>query len=153
MAARMETKKIFRTARARDKKNKPQAARGFIFFKRADLFIAAVIIIVASAMYLLNGNVENGDELRAAVYVDGAPYGSYRLSGEANELTVNANGGFNVISISEGGVAVTQSDCPSKDCVRAGLISSRGQTICCLPHRLIVRIEAGGEGGVDAVSK
>lgn len=51
------------------------------------------------------------------------------------------------------GLRVAFSDCPTQDCVRTGTISRGGQSIVCLPARIIVRLE-GGPGDpaeVDAV--
>ena len=43
-------------------------------------------------------------------------------------------------------VRVTESDCPDRREVAEGEISRRGQSLICLPHRLIVRIaQEGGE--------
>lgn len=54
----------------------------------------------------------------------------------------------------EAGVRVTRSDCPTQDCVRTGLITRGGQSIVCLPARIIVQLTGGtpeDPGGVDAV--
>ena len=53
----------------------------------------------------------------------------------------------------EAGVRVAWADCPTQDCVRTGLITRSGQSIVCLPARIIVRLEGGtaDDGGVDAV--
>ncbi|MDR2931659.1 MAG: NusG domain II-containing protein [Oscillospiraceae bacterium] len=47
---------------------------------------------------------------------------------------------------------MTDADCPSLDCVHAPAISSPGQVIACLPHRVLVRLTGGEEGEVDAVA-
>ena len=51
------------------------------------------------------------------------------------------------------GLRVALSDCPTQDCVHTGTITRSGQSIVCLPARIIVRLEGGkAEGGaVDAV--
>ena len=51
------------------------------------------------------------------------------------------------------GLRVAFSDCPTQDCVRTGTISRGGQSIVCLPARIIVRLEGGPEdpAEVDAV--
>lgn len=56
-------------------------------------------------------------------------------------------------SAGEAGVRVTQSDCPTQDCVRTGLITRGGQSIVCLPAEIAVQLEgaAAEDGGVDAV--
>lgn len=53
----------------------------------------------------------------------------------------------------EGGVRVAWADCPTRDCVRTGLITRSGQSIVCLPAGIIVHLEGGGAGPdtVDAV--
>lgn len=53
----------------------------------------------------------------------------------------------------EGGVRVSWADCPTQDCVRTGRITRGGQSIVCLPARIIVRLEGGAADpdGVDAV--
>ena len=51
------------------------------------------------------------------------------------------------------GLYVTASDCPTQDCVRTGIITRSGQSIVCLPARIIVQL-TGAEpepGAVDAV--
>ena len=51
------------------------------------------------------------------------------------------------------GLCVAVSDCPTQDCVHTGIITRSGQSIVCLPARLIIRLEGGAaeDGGVDAV--
>lgn len=54
----------------------------------------------------------------------------------------------------EAGVRVAWADCPTQDCVHTGLITRGGQSIVCLPARIIIRLtgaDAGDSGGVDAV--
>ena len=51
------------------------------------------------------------------------------------------------------GLRVAASDCPTQDCVHTGTITRSGQSIVCLPARIIVRLEGGEPDveGVDAV--
>lgn len=53
----------------------------------------------------------------------------------------------------ESGLRVAASDCPTQDCVHTGIIARSGQSIVCLPARIIIRLEGGTaeNGGVDAV--
>jgi hypothetical protein len=53
----------------------------------------------------------------------------------------------------ESGLRVARSDCPTQDCVHTGTISRSGQSIVCLPARIIIRLEGGTpeDGGVDAI--
>lgn len=53
----------------------------------------------------------------------------------------------------ESGLRASASDCPTQDCVHTGIIARSGQSIVCLPARIIIRLEGGRaeDGGVDAV--
>lgn len=48
------------------------------------------------------------------------------------------------------GVCVAWSDCPTQDCVRTGTITRGGQSIVCLPARIIIRLE-GSQTDPDAL--
>ena len=52
------------------------------------------------------------------------------------------------ITVQEGSVSVSRSDCPSAQCVHSGAISSAGQCIVCLPNRFSVYFEGGDVDGV-----
>ena len=91
--------------------------------------------------------------MRAVIYLDGEVYATAPLLDDAGEIIIDAGRGVNVVTIYRDGAAVTDADCPSRDCVRAGKASRPGQSICCLPHRLLVRIETAGQGDVDAAAR
>lgn len=65
------------------------------------------------------------------------------VRGDASTLDHVKSGG-------ESGLRVALSDCPTQDCVRTGTISRSGQSIVCLPARIIIRLE-GGTPDPDAV--
>lgn len=48
---------------------------------------------------------------------------------------------------------MTVSDCPTQDCVHMGEITRGGQSIVCLPARIVVQLEGGAaaDDGVDLV--
>ena len=50
-----------------------------------------------------------------------------------------------------GAVSVTQSDCPGQDCVHSGAVSRAGQSIVCLPARIVVEL-VGAADGYDLVT-
>lgn len=72
----------------------------------------------------------------------------------AKEQTVRivSDGGVNVIVTTGSGVLVSEADCPDQICVRQGEISHSKESIICLPHRLIIRLEDKGHDGLDAMT-
>ena len=50
---------------------------------------------------------------------------------------------YNLISVADGTVIMEAADCKDQICVRHKPISSKGESIICLPHRLVVEIDSG----------
>ncbi len=61
------------------------------------------------------------------------------------------NLGTNKVRIEHDGVYMENANCPDKLCVHQGRISKTGQSIICLPNKIIVEI-VGKKPDVDAVS-
>lgn len=89
--------------------------------------------------------------MEVVVTIDGAEFERFPLSPQER---VYQNNGYTlrVVATAEG-VRVAASDCPTHDCVRTGVISRAGQSIVCLPARVVVSL-AGASGGAafDAVA-
>ena len=63
------------------------------------------------------------------------------------EFTLEAeDGGYNTVTVRDGRIAVTESDCPDQYCIRQGFCSS-GRQIVCLPHKLVISFV--GEQEID----
>jgi hypothetical protein len=60
--------------------------------------------------------------------------------------------GDTVVRIHDGSVRVLDSPCPEKICVATGAVSRPGQTIACLPNRVLVVIRGQAREEVDAFS-
>ena len=59
---------------------------------------------------------------------------------------------YNLLMISDGTAFVSDADCPDKLCVKQRAISRNGESIICLPHKLVIRIVAKEESRLDAVT-
>ena len=74
---------------------------------------------------------------------------------QAGETRRTVEGGSYTLEIclTDTEVWVEHSDCPTQDCVHTGRISRSGQSIVCLPARVVVELEGGStaDDGLDAV--
>lgn len=55
------------------------------------------------------------------------------------------DGDINVIEIQNQRIRIKAASCPDQRCVQQGWISQPGETIICLPHKLVLTIPGGPE--------
>ena len=105
--------------------------------KKWDFLIIIIALVLAGIFLVITVNGKRGDTVE--VVVDGIVTASFTIDSDT-EYRVETEQGWNIIKIKGGKVSVTESDCPNQICVRHKEISKSGESIICLPHRLIVRI-------------
>ena len=123
------------------------------------LFIGLAAVALPFASGLINRT--ESFALEAVVTANGAvaaelPVGQGDLADNFNQLfEIITDMGYNIIEVRDGGVYMTEADCPDKYCVSQGRISEIGQVIVCLPNKVIVEIrsKAGACGKFDAMTK
>lgn len=103
----------------------------------AGILAAALLIFLGIRLFKGQGDAP----LYARIVVDGEEIARLPLS-ENREYTVQLeNGEYNLVIVSDGKVSVTSASCPDGVCVRTGRIDSVGDSIICLPHRLVITVE------------
>ena len=145
------------------------------FIRKADiiLFIALVILglAVSAALTLSHGDAEAGSKV--IIESGGELYAQYPLfedrtlvvpapkqiaadapAADADAAASEQYDYYNVVVIRDGTVSVTEASCKNQVCVKHGAISRPGESIVCLPNRLVVRIQNGSAegGGYDSVT-
>ena len=116
--------------------------------------VRAVVALAAVCALVLWGGGSGDGALTAVISVDGTETERIPLTGlMETDRVVESNGYTLHVHLTETEVWVESSDCPTQDCVRTGRISRGGQSIVCLPARVIVTLEGGvkTDSGVDAV--
>lgn len=117
--------------------------------KKNDLILIGVILAAAVLIFVYSLLTRTGGAY-AVVTVDGEEIGRYRLD-EPFETEIVTDLGRNILVIADGKARVTEADCPDGLCVSQKDICYEGETIVCLPHRLIVTIEGGLTGEIDGI--
>lgn len=107
---------------------------------KADFLLTAVILFLAGALFIRHFTA-GPDGGWAVVSRDGIVEERLSLAEDARLLLQDASGNENMLVIEEGSVRLEDANCPDRLCVRQGAISRRGESIICLPHRLVITIE------------
>lgn len=115
-----------------------------IRLKKGDILIFCFIIIVAVTIWFPKS--KNGS--KAILEVDGKRVETFDLS--VDMVYEFASKYTNIITIKNGNAYISESNCPDCTCVRTGKISKSGEVICCLPNKLILRIERNDK--MDVIS-
>ena len=118
--------------------------------KKADIILAAALIVIGLALsFILSSDKSSGDEL--VIEADGEKFGSYSLL-ENKEIVIKNNSHINKVTINDGTVSMSFSDCKGQDCVNHNPISDSGESIICLPNKIVLEI-TGDEDKYDVVAK
>lgn len=119
------------------------------------LTVAALAIVLAAAL-VRQADASTGN-LTCTITQNGRILKSVDLSliPDGRQETYTVGGDYTeVIQLERSRVRVKSSTCVSQDCVHTGWISKAGQSIVCLPNRLVVTLSGGSSsagGDVDVV--
>lgn len=120
--------------------------------KRDIILVLSMVIIAAAAFLIINFAVKK-DGSYAVIKVDGNVIKTLDLNSGETTIEVNGyQGGVNKVVINDGKVSMTEADCPDELCVKTDKISRVGETIVCLPHRVVVEIKGSqDDDSIDSV--
>lgn len=110
---------------------------------RNDIILVAVILVIAAAGLLFFGlNKEAG--AYASVNINGEQTAVYPLSvnTEVTITTGENDENINVLTIKDGKAYVSEANCPDGICAETRAAQYVGETIVCLPHKVVIEIVA-----------
>ena len=122
-------------------------------WKKADAAAAAAVIFIG--LGILAGFAFYGrgkTSVTAVVYQDGEVIREVDLTEDQN---FEIGGSYhNTVTVKDGKICVTHTDCPGGDCAHSGWKSRAGESIVCLPNRMEIRLQGKGKDadGVDFVT-
>lgn len=115
-----------------------------------DVILVLCILVFAIMAFVLFFTLGDEGDF-AVVTVDGNEVGRYSLY-ENITVEIPTAQGSNTLLIENGIAYVSEADCPDKICKAHRGISKSGETIVCLPHKLVVSVESDKSEGPDTVS-
>jgi hypothetical protein len=109
--------------------------------------VIACIIVISSIGVFAYMNIVKGSHHIAEIKQDGKVIRTIDLDkiDTAEEIKITYKDGYNIIRIEKGRIRIVDADCPDKLCVKTGWITESGQSVICLPHKLIIKIQGGSK--------
>lgn len=115
-----------------------------------DACLLAGLLLLALLIWVSFNLINKKESEFVIVLRDGEVIAGYPLL-EDQAMTISDESGYNLLMISDGEASISDADCPDRLCVRQKAISRKGESIICLPHKLVILIESREEGDVDAI--
>lgn len=119
---------------------------------RLDVLLAVIVLALSAGgiWWVQRGRgEESGGPMRAKVYRGDALLLSVGLE---QDRSIDLLDGRIRAQVRGGRIAITESDCPRRVCVHIGSVGHSGETIICVPNKILIEIEAeGGAEALDAV--
>ncbi len=124
-------------------------------FKKGDIIVAAAVLVLCAALflalYVFNSNTGNYVEIEQNGVV------IHKMPLDINAVYNVESGGevTNTVEVKNGSVSVTYANCPDQICVNHRPVNLSGESIICLPNRVVVSVvEADGrESEIDGVAQ
>lgn len=125
--------------------------------KIISIIIISVLIFSFIGIYIYKNGMESDSKI-AVIKHNGKIIKKINLSTidkPETFLIKSTNGNSNTIKVEKGNISILEATCPDQICVKAGSISKPGDTLVCLPNKLIIVIDGKAshkEDGIDAVT-
>ncbi len=122
--------------------------------KKNTYILLLAVCLIAICIFAANKVLAKTGDC-AEVSIDGEVVYELPLSENTELLITGSDGGSNKLIISDGVCYITEADCPDKLCIKQGKISHNGESIICLPHKLVITIHNASDtsSNVDAITK
>ena len=120
--------------------------------KKINVYLLLSALLLLTALYFIWNASFSQEGSMVEISIDNEILGQYPLNQdlelalcadkrvcEADET--NAGDVTNFLSVKDGRADMTQADCPDRLCVNMPSISHKGETIVCLPNKVVVTIK------------
>lgn len=111
--------------------------------KADKILIILVIVLSFLSMGYIRLQALSNDDKYVSIQVNGEEIKRFIFDSKlvGTTIPVDTEYGHNIIEIGDESVRVIEADCPDQIDVKQGYISRIGETIVCLPNKLIVEIK------------
>lgn len=118
------------------------------------LIIGIIVFSISSIFYIKNFLITDTDNSLASIQVNGKEVETIDLNNFEGTMEFETEYGFNIISVEDGKIRISKSDCPDQICVLQGNVHKSGETIVCLPNKFVIEIKGdNSENEIDTINR
>lgn len=116
--------------------------------KKGDILIIALLCVVCVAWFCLG--LSGGGATTAEIWHNGEKLVEIELDSVKEAYTYDV-GGCKLL-IKNGCISFSYADCPDGLCVKGGKLCNAGDTMACVPNRVVVTVTTSKSASYDAVT-
>lgn len=123
-------------------------------FKKADFILIAAVIAAAGILLFILYGLNTGSGSYVQIEINGKAVQTLPLATNCKFDIESANGGINTLVIEDGSAKMTGANCPDGICTNHKSINKTGESIICLPHKVVVTVtdKNTSQNEIDAVA-
>ena len=121
-------------------------------YLKINITVIMIILALLGLSYIVVFFAFKNEGSYITIEKDGALVGTYSLEAE-QEIPLSDDDTNNIVVIEKGKAFMKEASCPDHLCMKQGKISKEGQTIVCLPNKVIVTVisDDSGQDKLDAM--
>lgn len=117
--------------------------------KKNEWILAAAVLLLAALSGAAYYFISSGGDAAVQIVEAGTVIQEYPLKEDRIVLLGNEDADYNILEIKDGKASMIEADCPDELCVRQKPVSRPGESIVCVPHKLVIQITGNAQGGYD----
>ena len=110
--------------------------------KKRYILLFAIFLVMVSGCSIKKANYDSIDDIINNVLLEKPTSSNTSFNGYSYYIP-------NTLKIENHKIRMISATCPDHLCIKQGTINKKGQSIICLPHKLIVEVVSGGENKQD----
>jgi len=122
-------------------------------FGKTDILVLAIVFAVLSGIWIFTSFIVKEEGADVVITIDGEFYKQVSLRKDQEIKISGDETTTNVLKIQNGKADMVEADCPDKLCVHQKSISKNGETIVCLPNKVVVEVKSGEDAEYDSVAR
>ncbi len=121
--------------------------------KKADFILIAVVAVIVGVILFFLYGINNGTGAYVQIEIDGKIVETLPIDTDTTREIVSDGNGTNTLIIKDGYAKMTEANCPDSLCTNQKRISRNGESIICLPHKVVVSVVNENDSEeIDAVA-
>lgn len=120
--------------------------------RKNDFILIGILLLISLMGFFLYSTIikQDGEEIR--ITLKGELYKRVSLSKEQVIEIMTPEGGKNIIEVKDKSVIMKEANCKDLICVHHKPISYHGETIVCLPNKVVVEVISQKKSTVDIIA-